>query len=97
MSRTWPPPSTLVELRAGRQADSHLERGRRTPVIGGEGRIGPEKSLQIFGRALATYMTPSTTFYEARQACLKAAADLYGQGSPEARKVADAWNAAGVR
>jgi len=45
--------------------------------------IGVEKSLEIFARALTTYMTPSTTLKEARKACLRAAVDLYGQGSPE--------------
>jgi len=69
----------------------------RTSGIEVTGAIGPEKSLKIFARALTTYMTPSTTFKEARQACLKAAADLYGAGSPEAQKVAEAWTAVGVK
>jgi bacillolysin len=69
----------------------------RTSGIEVKGAIGPEKSLKIFGRALTTYMTPSTTFKQARQACLKAAADLYGAGSPEAKKVAEAWTAVGVK
>jgi len=69
----------------------------RTSGIEVKGAIGVEKSLKIFGRALTTYMTPSTTFKQARQACLKAAADLYGQGSPEVKKVAEAWTAVGVK
>ncbi|HEY8207973.1 MAG TPA: M4 family metallopeptidase [Myxococcaceae bacterium] len=69
----------------------------RTSGIEVKDAIGPEKSLKIFARALTTYMTPSTTFKEARQACLKAAADLYGAGSPEALKVAEAWKAVGVK
>ena len=69
----------------------------RTSGIEVKDAIGVEKSLKIFGRALTTYMTPSTTFKEARQACLKAAADLYGQGSPEVKKVAEAWTAVGVK
>jgi bacillolysin len=69
----------------------------RTSGIQVTGGIGPEKSLKIFSRALTTYMTPSTTFAEARQACLKAATDLYGAGSPEAKKVAEAWTAVGVK
>jgi len=69
----------------------------RTSGIEVTGAIGPEKSLKIFSRALTTYMTPSTTFQEARQACLKAATDLYGAGSPEAKKVAEAWTAVGVK
>jgi len=69
----------------------------RTSGIEVTGAIGPEKSLKIFSRALTTYMTPSTTFKEARQACLKAAADLYGADSAEAKKVAEAWTAVGVK
>jgi len=69
----------------------------RTSGIEVKDAIGPEKSLRIFARALTTYMTPSTTFKQARQACLKAAADLYGAGSPEAKKVAEAWTAVGVK
>ena len=59
--------------------------------------IGMDKSLKIFGRALTTYMTPETTFAQAREATLKAATDLYGASSPEAQKVKDAWTAVGVR
>ena len=52
-----------------------------------DGGIGIEKSLKIFGRALTTYMTPNTTFAQARDACIKAATDLYGANSPEVQKV----------
>jgi bacillolysin len=58
--------------------------------------IGMEKSLKIFGRALTTYMTPKTTFAQARDACIKAATDLYGATSPEVQKVKDSWSAVGV-
>jgi Zn-dependent metalloprotease len=60
------------------------------------GGIGIEKGLKIFYRALAYYMTPNTTFAQARQFTLQAAKDLYGEGSEEARKVAEAWSAVGV-
>jgi len=59
--------------------------------------LGMDKSLKIFGRALTTYMTPKTTFAQAREATLKAATDLYGATSPEIQKVKDAWNAVGVK
>ena len=55
-----------------------------------------EKSLKIFGRALTTYMTPKTTFSQARDATIKAATDLYGASSAEVQKVKDAWSAVGV-
>ncbi len=58
--------------------------------------IGMEKGARIWYRALTTYMTPTTTFADARVATLLAAQDLYGGDSPEARRVAEAWNAVGV-
>ncbi|MFL5350780.1 MAG: M4 family metallopeptidase [Hyalangium sp.] len=58
--------------------------------------IGIEKSLKIFGRALTTYMTPKTTFAQARDACIKSATDLYGANSPEVQTVQKAWSAVGV-
>ncbi|ATB29956.1 M4 family metallopeptidase [Melittangium boletus] len=58
--------------------------------------IGMDKSLKIFGRALTTYMTPNTTFAQAREATIKAATDLHGADSVEVQKVKDAWTAVGV-
>jgi len=58
--------------------------------------IGIEKSLKVFGRALTNYMTPRTTFAEARDATIKAATDLYGANSPEVQKVKESWSAVGV-
>ncbi|WP_224242178.1 M4 family metallopeptidase [Hyalangium gracile] len=58
--------------------------------------VGMEKSLKIFGRALTTYMTPRTTFAQARDATIKAATDLYGANSTEVAKVKEAWSAVGV-
>jgi bacillolysin len=58
--------------------------------------VGVEKSLKIFGRALTTYMTPTTTFAQARDACIKAASDLYGATSTEVKTVKAAWTAVGV-
>jgi bacillolysin len=61
-----------------------------------DGGIGIEKGLKIYGRALAHYMTPSTTFAQAREATIKAATDLYGANSAEVQKVKDSWKAVGV-
>jgi Zn-dependent metalloprotease len=61
-----------------------------------EDGIGMEKGLKVYYRALAHYMTPNTTFAQAKQATLKAATDLYGANSAEVQKVKESWNAVGV-
>ncbi|WP_224244717.1 M4 family metallopeptidase [Hyalangium gracile] len=58
--------------------------------------IGMEKGLKVFYRALEHYMTPDTTFAQARQATINAATDLYGANSPEVGKVKESWAAVGV-
>jgi hypothetical protein len=58
--------------------------------------IGMEKSLKIFYRALDNYMTPNTTFAQAREATINAATDLYGANSAEVQKVKASWGAVGV-
>ncbi|MBZ4415652.1 M4 family metallopeptidase [Myxococcus sp. RHSTA-1-4] len=58
--------------------------------------IGMEKGLKIYYRALAHYMTPNTTFAQARAACIQAATDLHGANSPEVQKVKESWTAVGV-
>ena len=75
-------------------------------VVGGTNRtsglrvecgIGMEKALRVMYRAEAYYMTPHTNFAGARQACLRAVADLHGADSAEAATVAQAWEAVGVQ
>ncbi|MCY1045110.1 M4 family metallopeptidase [Corallococcus sp. bb12-1] len=61
-----------------------------------KGGVGMEDGLKIFGRALTTYMTPKTTFAQAREATIKSATDLYGATSDQVQKVKDAWTAVGV-
>jgi Zn-dependent metalloprotease len=61
-----------------------------------DGGIGADKALQIFYRALTTYMTPNTTFAQAKVACAKAATDLYGADSAEVAKTNEVWSAVGV-
>jgi bacillolysin len=58
--------------------------------------IGIEKALRIYYRAHTVYFTPNETFTAAREAMLKAAADLYGKDGEEAKVVAQAWSAVGV-
>jgi len=58
--------------------------------------IGMDKGLKIYYRALAHYMTPNTTFAQARAATITAATDLYGADSAEVAKVKESWTAVGV-
>ncbi|WP_426751053.1 M4 family metallopeptidase [Myxococcus sp. Y35] len=69
----------------------------RTSGIEVKDGIGMEKSLKIYYRALAHYMTPSTTFAQARTATINAATDLFGADSPEVAKVKESWTAVGVK
>jgi Zn-dependent metalloprotease len=59
--------------------------------------IGMEDALKVWYRAETYYMTPSTTFSQARAACIKAATDLYGAGSAQVTAVTQAWSAVGVK
>lgn len=58
--------------------------------------IGRAQAEQIFYRALTVYMTPSTTFAQARAWTIQAATDLYGAGSQAVISVGQAWTAVGV-
>ncbi len=54
------------------------------------------KARQIAYRALVMYLTYSSEYIDARRATLDAASDIYGQCSPEAIAVGNAWHAVGV-
>ncbi|MFF7607087.1 M4 family metallopeptidase [Streptomyces parvulus] len=58
--------------------------------------IGREKALQIWYKALTTYMTSTTDYKAARTATLSAASDLYGADSTEYKTVGAAWTAINV-
>ncbi|MFK4147223.1 M4 family metallopeptidase [Streptomyces sp. NPDC004065] len=58
--------------------------------------IGRAKALQIWYKALTTYMTSTTNYKGARTATLNAASALYGSGSTEYNAVAAAWSAVNV-
>ncbi|MEV8563070.1 M4 family metallopeptidase [Streptomyces sp. NPDC051917] len=58
--------------------------------------IGRAKALQVWYKALTTYMTSTTNYKAARTATLNAAKDLYGSGSTEYNTVAAAWSAVNV-
>ncbi|MEU8790192.1 M4 family metallopeptidase [Streptomyces sp. NPDC048643] len=58
--------------------------------------IGRAKALQIWYKALTTYMTSTTKYAAARTATLSAASALYGSTSTEYKTVAAAWSAVNV-
>ncbi|MEU0403280.1 M4 family metallopeptidase [Streptomyces sp. NPDC006197] len=58
--------------------------------------IGRDAAMRIWYRALTTYMTGSTNYAGARLATLRAAADLYGNGSATYVHTANAWAAVNV-
>ncbi|MFI7504967.1 M4 family metallopeptidase [Streptomyces sp. NPDC049687] len=58
--------------------------------------IGRAKALQIWYKALTTYMTSTTNYKAARTATLSAASALYGSSSTEYATVAAAWTAVNV-
>jgi zinc metalloprotease ZmpA len=58
--------------------------------------IGRAKALQIWYKALTTYMTSTTNYKGARTATLSAASALYGSSSTEYKTVAAAWSAVNV-
>ncbi|HVE86612.1 MAG TPA: M4 family metallopeptidase [Myxococcales bacterium] len=81
-------------VNGGTNKTSGLQVGGMAATDGFDG--GMEKGLKIFGRALTTYMTPNTTFAQARQATIQAATDLYGADSDAVKQVMSAWTAVGV-
>ncbi|MET8026543.1 M4 family metallopeptidase [Streptomyces avermitilis] len=58
--------------------------------------IGRDKALQIWYKALTTYMTSTTKYTGARTATLSAASALYGSTSTEYKAVAAAWSGVNV-
>ncbi|WP_371788158.1 M4 family metallopeptidase [Streptomyces griseoaurantiacus] len=58
--------------------------------------IGRAKALQIWYKALSSYMTSTTKYSGARTATLSAASDLYGSSSTEYNAVKAAWSAVNV-
>lgn len=58
--------------------------------------IGIEKAGQIVYRNLVYYLTPQSTFNDARLGSIKASEDLFGSCSKEVETVTNAWYAVGV-
>ncbi|AOK31872.1 hypothetical protein AQ611_20425 [Burkholderia singularis] len=59
--------------------------------------IGRDKAGKIWYRTLTVYLTSSSTYSDARKASIRAAGDLYGSTSAEAKAVARAWAAVNVK
>ncbi|MFD6304328.1 M4 family metallopeptidase [Streptomyces sp. NPDC060223] len=108
----WSPEAYDTEVHAGSGVSSHAYyllaegSGRKTigqvaynsPTYDGSrvSGIGRTKATAIFYRALTRYMVSTTDFHDAREASLKAAADLYGASSTEYKTVAMSWAAVNV-
>ena len=58
--------------------------------------IGADAAADIWYLALTAYFTTSTNFSQARVGTLQAAADLFGEGSPQQLAVAASWDAVSV-
>jgi Zn-dependent metalloprotease len=58
--------------------------------------IGVDDAAQIAYRNLTVYLMPTSEYYEARQASINSALDLFGQNSNQVHAVTDAWYAVGV-
>lgn len=57
------------------------------------GAIGIRDAERIFYRALTLYLTPKSQFVDARLATIASAEDLFGKGSTQAQKTAQAFDA----
>jgi Zn-dependent metalloprotease len=62
-------------------------------VEGLPGAIGRTDAERIFYRALTTHLVANSQFIDARLACVQSAVELFGAGSPQAAKTAEAFNA----
>jgi Zn-dependent metalloprotease len=59
-------------------------------------KLGVEKMADIYINALDKYLEPKSGFADAAQATYLIASEKYGQKSPEALAVQQAWEAVGL-
>lgn len=59
-------------------------------------QIGKEKLGQIYYRTLTVYLTPDSSFRDARVYTIQSAKDLFGEGSAEVQAIVDAMDAVGI-
>ena len=62
-------------------------------AAGLEGAIGLRDAERIFYRALTVHLVRYSQFIDARLACIQAAEELFGQGSRQVQKTAEAFDA----
>jgi thermolysin len=65
--------------------------------VQGLGTAQRDRIESIFYRAFVFYLVPSSNFHDAREATLRAAGELYGEGSAEQTTVRQGWDAVGVQ
>jgi Zn-dependent metalloprotease len=58
--------------------------------------IGIEEAAQIAYRNLTVYLMPTSAYYDAREASINSAFDLFGPGSNQVKAVTNAWYSVGV-
>lgn len=92
-------------LSAGADIAGEGSTSTNTPMMGiekvnflprGMKGIGNDKAAAIWYRAMTYYMTPQTTYHQARKACERAAIDLFGDQSVELRAVRNAFGGINV-
>jgi vibriolysin len=66
-------------------------------LVSTSGTLRIDEAADIWYRALTLYMTSTTMFFQARDATVQAATDLYGASSPKVAAVKTAWDAVGVK
>jgi Thermolysin metallopeptidase, alpha-helical domain/Thermolysin metallopeptidase, catalytic domain len=78
-------------------APSDASSVRHSPYLPeGMSGIGIDKATRIWFKAVTEQFTTSTPYAAARAGCIKAATDLYGEGSPELAAVENAFGAINV-
>lgn len=86
----------LLSEGSGSKVINGVEHVSRTIDGSAMAGIGRQKAVRIWYRALSHYFTSTTDYADARRATLRAASDLFGDGSVEQKGVAEAWSAVNV-
>ena len=98
MSEIFGPGDPLLDRLPGRDSggvhinSSIINRAFYLLAEGLPGAIGMEDAERIFYRALTVHLTANAQFLDARLACIQSAEELFGAGSPQALKTADAFD-----
>src|SRR5262249_19803242 len=65
-------------------------------AVGLPGAIGLSDAERIYYRALTMHLTPNAQFVDGRLACIQSAEELFGAGSAQAQRVAQAYDSAEI-